>query len=324
MSIVKNQEKIFVAGHNGLVGSSVLELLLKNKKKVIIANKNKLDLTDYKKVYTFLKKKKINQIYQCAGVIGGILANKKNKVEFLQNNILIEFNIIRACFELNIKKLILYSSSNIYPENLNKKLKESAFVGNYTTNSHSSYVLAKIASLKLASNYVTQYPEKKLDFKVLICCGIFGKNDNLDEEKSHVLPAIVKKAVIAKKLKKKKIVIWGTGKPKREFLSSEEVAKISYFLMNINKDRFQKITKKKIYINVGSGIEYSITKLTKIILKIINYRIKIIKDLSKPDGIRSKCLNIGNLKKLGWRNSIPFLKTLKKYIFEINKNYIFN
>ena len=241
----------------------------------------------------------------------------------MQNNILIEFNIIRACFELNIKKLILYSSSNIYPENLNKKIKENDFVSNYIPNSHSSYVLAKIASLKLASNYVSQYPEKKFDFKVLICCGIFGKNDNFNEDNSHVLPALVKKAIIAKKNAAKKIIIWGTGKPKREFLSSEEVAKISLFLMNINKNRFKKIAKKNIYINVGSGIEYSIIKLTKIILKIISYKAEIKKDLSKPDGIKSKCLNIGQLKKLGWKYSIPFLKTLKKYIFEINKNYSF-
>jgi nucleoside-diphosphate-sugar epimerase len=185
-------------------------------------------------------------------------------------------------------------------------------------------VLAKIASLKLASNYVSQYPEKKFDFKVLICCGIFGKNDNFNEENSHVLPALVKKAIIAKRSAAKKIIIWGTGKPKREFLSSEEVAKISLFLMYINKNRFNKITKNKIYINVGSGIEYSIIKLTKIILKTINYKVEIKKDLSKPDGIKSKCLNIGNLKKLNWKFSTPFLKTLKKYIFENNKNYTFS
>tara|TARA_B100000787_G_scaffold168454_1_gene157242 strand:- start:1421 stop:2380 length:960 start_codon:yes stop_codon:yes gene_type:complete len=313
-------KRVFVAGHKGLLGASIVKLLNEKNEKIYTAEKRKVDLKNYNSVFNFLKKNKINQIYLCAGIVGGIYANQKFPVQFLEDNTLIQFNVIKACFELNIKKLIFYASSTIYSNKKNSSYREDDISKSPITGNHACYSLSKITAIKLAESYMEQYPEKKLDFKALVLCSLFGSNDKFDSDYSHALPAITKKAILSKRKNLKNITIWGSGTAKREFIHTSEVATASHYLMHINATKFKKLLKNKIHINIGLGKDYSIIELCKMIFDIIDYRPKIIKDIKKPEGVKKKLLNISLIKKLGWTPSKSFKKMLQKYVLSVEHN----
>jgi GDP-L-fucose synthase len=314
--LMKKKRVAFITGHNGMVGSAILRLLSKKKIRIVTAEKKNLNLEDYKKTFNFIRKKKITEVYLCAAKVGGVYANTIYPVDFLEKNIQIQFNVIKASYKNNIKKMIVFGSSCVYPIK-NRPLKESDFLSGTFEKTNESYALAKIAGIKLAESYTKQYPNKNLNYISVMPCNIFGPNDNYDNLNSHVMAALIKKIIIAKKTGQKNITIWGNGKSKREFLHVDELAKISYKLMNLGWKKLTKNLNNYKIINIGSGVDYEINKIAKMICRILKVKVVFKYDRSKPNGVKQKLLNIDLLKKLKLRSKIKFGTLLKKHVEDV-------
>ncbi len=302
-------DKIFIAGHNGLVGSSIHHLLKKNYKNIIIADKKELDLIDQNQVRKFFKKNKIDIIILAAAKVGGINANQTKPVEFLYNNTMINMNVIRSAYESNIKKIIYLGSSCIYPRNANQPIKEEYLLNSPLEKTNEAYALAKISGLKLCHYYNINY---KTSYRCLMPTNIYGKNDNFDTEFGHVIPALISKFRNAKR-NKRDVTVWGNGSAKREFLHVDDLAESVLFLMKLSHKKFMQASYQS-YFNVGSGEEISIKSLISLLKKIFNYNPKIIYDKNKPNGTLRKKLNSSRLLKLGWKPKIKLIDGLKKII----------
>ena len=261
--IAKN-DKIFLAGHNGMVGSAILKKLkLRGYKKIITVSKSKLNLLDQKKVEIFLKKKKPKIVIIAAARVGGILANNNNKANFLYENLMIQTNLIHSSFLAGVKNLIFLGSSCIYPKNVKQPIKEKSFMTGKLEETNDAYALAKITGVKMCKDYSKQY---NLNYKTLMPANMFGANDNYNLKSSHFFPALIKKIHLAKINRKKKLTIWGNGKAKRELLFVDDFADACIF--------FMKKKTKESFINIGSGIEKSITGFAKFIMK--KLKVKLI------------------------------------------------
>lgn len=307
------KNKIFVAGHNGMVGSAIIRKLKKNKKNIIIVvNKKKVNLTNQKKVLSFLKKSKPNQIYIAAAKVGGIMANYKAPADFIYINSIIACNLIHSAMLLKIKKILFLGSSCIYPKVTKLPISEKQLLTSDLEITNEAYSIAKILGLKLCESYNRQYKKLGIDYRSVMPTNLYGINDSYHDEDSHVIPALLQRLHYAKKLKKKIVKVWGSGKAKRDFLYVDDLADACVYLMNISKKKFYK---KNIYrnshINIGSGKEISIKSLVKKISKIIGYKGKIIFDHTKPDGTLRKILNNKKLKEIGWKPKTSLTEGLK-------------
>lgn len=306
-----SSKKIFLAGHNGMVGSSILRLLKKKKKKVIIRDKKSLDLLDQKKVFDFLKKNKPDQVIIAAGRVGGILANSTQKHKFLYENLQIQNNLIFGSYKFGIKNLLFLGSSCIYPSMSRQPIKEDYLLTGELEKTNDAYALAKISGLKLC-----QYLKEKYDvnYKTLMPNNLFGPGDNYDPVNSHFFPALIKKVIDAIVYKKTKVDLWGTGKPLRELMYVDDLADAVLFFLN-------KKTKENL-INVGSGIEYSIKDYLIKIMKHLDVNFKINYISSKPDGMYRKRLDLSIIKKYGWKSKFSLDDgmriTLKDYLKNSN------
>ena len=290
---MKKNVRIFVAGHNGMVGSAIVRALIKNGyTKIITRTKKQLNLLDKKKTSMFLEKNKPNFIFIAAAKVGGILANNKFKSDFLYENLTIQNNLINGAFSNNIKNLMFLGSSCIYPKNCKKPIKEKYLLTGVLEETNEAYAIAKIAGLKLCEYYNNSF---KTNYRVLMPTNLYGINDDYHEQDSHVIPALISKLYKAKKNKKKIVKIWGSGKPKRDFMYVDDLADACIFFMNKNL--------KNQFLNIGSGKSYTILKITKIIKKILNYEGEIRTDISKPDGTLDKSLDISKATVLGWKGS---------------------
>jgi GDP-L-fucose synthase len=290
---MKKNVRIFVAGHNGMVGSAIVRALIKNGyTKIITRTKKQLNLLDKKKTSMFLEKNKPNFIFIAAAKVGGILANNKFKSDFLYENLTIQNNLINGAFSNNIKNLMFLGSSCIYPKNCKKPIKEKYLLTGVLEETNEAYAIAKIAGLKLCEYYNNSF---KTNYRVLMPTNLYGINDDYHEQDSHVIPALISKLYKAKKNKKKIVKIWGSGKPKRDFMYVDDLAEACIFFMNKNL--------KNQFLNIGSGKSYTILKITKIIKKILNYEGEIRTDISKPDGTLDKSLDISKATVLGWKGS---------------------
>ncbi len=307
-----NKTKIFIAGHNGMIGSAILKKLKKNKKnKLLYIDKNKLNLTNQEKVFKYLKKHKPDGVILAAAKVGGIVANNTDRASFIYENISIQSNVIHGSYLAGVKNLIFLGSSCIYPKSSNQPIKEGYLLSNYLEKTNEPYAIAKIAGLKLCENYSSQY---KLNYKTLMPCNSYGENDDYDSKNSHFLPALVKKIIEAIRMKKNYIRLWGDGSPQRELIFSEDVASAcNYFL--------KKKTKSKIF-NIGTGIEYSIEQYAKLIMKHLNINLRIIYDKKKPNGTFRKLLDSSLAKKNGWQHEISFEKGISIVINDYLKNHI--
>ncbi len=295
---MNKKKNLFLTGHKGLVGSAILRLLKKkNKYNVITVDKNKLDLTDYRKLDIFFKKKKIDYLINAAAKVGGIHANNTYKADFILLNLQIQNNIIDLSHKYRLKSIVLLGSSCIYPRNCQQPIKEKYLLSGELEETNKPYAVSKIAGAILAESFNYQY---KTNFKVLMPCNLFGPNDNYDANNSHFFPSLIKKIHFAKKNKKKKIVLWGSGKPLRELMYVDDFADASLFFLN-------KKTKETI-INVGSGNEMSILDYAKFIMNEMNYKCSIKFDRSKPDGTPRKILNSSIAKQYGWKPKIGIKK----------------
>ena len=308
--MINIHSKIFVAGHKGMLGSSILRILKqKGYKNLITIDKKKLDLRDQKSVKKFLKRKKPRAVIIAAAKVGGIRANINYPANFISDNLQIQTNLISASYENKVKKLILFGSSCIYPKDLKKPIKESQILTGSLESTNESYSVAKIAGIKMIEAFNKQY---KTDYICLMPCNLFGPNDNYDLKNSHFLPALIRK--ISSASKKNKIVrLWGTGKPLREILYVDEVAEAcEYFL--------KKKTNTSL-INIGSPVEMTIKDYALKVKKKIDSKVLIKFDNNiKLDGVKRKKLDISLAARYGWRAKMNFSKALDRTIEDFNNS----
>jgi len=318
------KNKIFIAGHNGMVGSSVLRLFKKkfHNSKIYIANKNKLNLLNQHQVYKFIKKNKFNSIIICAARAGGIYANNTKKADFIYENLEIQNNLISAAFLFKIKKLIFLGSSCIYPKICPQPMKEEYLLTGPLEETNKAYSIAKIAGINLCYSYREQYD---CDFRCIMPTNLYGPRDKFDEKDSHVIPALIKKFHTAKINSEKYVTVWGSGNIYRDFLYVEDLSKAILKIFKLSKKKYEKITKNVSHINVGSGKELTIKKLIYKIKSTVDYSGKIRFDKSMPDGMKKKLLDITRIKKLGWKPKVNLdyglLKTYEFYKEHIKSNY---
>lgn len=311
--IIKN--RVFVAGHKGMVGSALLRVLRKNKKnELITADRKYLDLTNQSKVNNFFKKKKINEVYIAAAKVGGIYANNNFPAEFIYENIMIQSNIIHAAFLHGVKKLLFLGSSCIYPRMANQPMKEQALLTGTLEPTNEPYAIAKISGIKMCESYNRQYGALyKIDYRSIMPTNLFGLNDNYSPINSHVIPALIRRFHEAKINNFSSVTIWGNGKTKREFLFIDDLARAAVHVMKLDKATFYKyISPMCSHINVGSGKEYTIKELAKIIKKVVGYSGKIKFDVTKLDGSPRKFINTQLLNKLGWKPKVSLKDGLIK------------
>ena len=301
---------IFVAGHNGLVGSAIVsELKKRGYKKIITVSRSQLDLINQIKVLEFLKKNKPDYMIIAAAKVGGIYSKNKYKAEFIYENLMIQTNLIHSAFLCGTKNLIFLGSSCIYPKMSKQPIKEEYLLSGKLEKTNDAYAIAKIAGIKMCESYNDQY---KTNYKCLMPTNTFGPNDNYHPLNSHFVPSLIRKIHQAKVENKKDIVLWGNGKAKREILYVDELASACIYFM-------KKKTKASL-INIGSGKDYSIKEYAKLFLKIMapEKKINIKYDISKPNGTPRKVLDISLAKKYGWRPNFD----LKKQILKTYQSYL--
>jgi len=292
--MIKKNDIIFLTGHNGLVGSAIYRLLKKKKfTKILTVSKKELDLRNQQQVSNFFSKNKIKAVINAAAKVGGIYANQKYKADFIYDNLSIQNNVIHACYKNKIKSLIFLGSSCIYPRNCKQPIKEKYLLTGELEKTNEPYAIAKIAGIKMCESYNFQH---KTNYKCLMPSNLYGPNDNYNLKTSHFLAALLVKAILAKKKKRKEIILWGNGKAKRELTYVDDVADACIYFIN-------KKTKESL-INIGSGREMSILEYAKFILKKINYKCKIVLDNSKPDGTPRKIVDSSIARSYGWHPKI--------------------
>ena len=288
--MITKKSKIFVAGHNGLVGSAIVKRLIYHGYKNILSIERKnLDLRNQQHVFHFFRKNKIDAVINAAGTVGGIYVNNKYRANFIYDNLTIQSNIIHSCYQNKIKSLIFLGSSCIYPRNSRQPIKEKYLLNGELEKTNEPYAIAKISGIKMCESYNFQY---KTNYKCLMPCNIYGPNDNYNLETSHFFPALIKKSILAKKNKLNKIVLWGTGKPKRELMYVDDLADACIF--------FMKKKTKETLINVGASKDMSILKYAEFVLRKLNWNCKIIFDKTKPDGTPRKIIDSSVALKYGW------------------------
>ena len=308
-----SKPKIFIAGHKGMVGSALVSLLKRKNVKIITKEKKELDLLNQKKVQTFFKNNKIDQIYLAAARAGGINANNIYPAEFIYENLMIQNNVIHSAFLSRVKKLLFLGSSCIYPKNSKQPMKEEELLTGKLEPTNEPYAIAKIAGIKMCESYNRQYGKiYGIDYRCVMPTNLYGPGDNYHPKNSHVVPGLIRRFHEAKVNNLKFVTIWGTGSPLREFLHVEDMAPASIQIMNVDKKKYYKIIKPMSHINIGSGREVSIKTLAKIIKNILNYRGKIKFDTTKPNGSLRKLTNVRRLDKIGFKHKIDLEDGLKQ------------
>lgn len=335
--------KIYIAGHRGLVGSAILKNL-KNKGygNFVTKTQKELDLTDTKSVADFFQKEKPEYVFLAAAKVGGIVANNKYRADFIYENMMIQNNVIHQSYVHNVKKLLFLGSTCIYPKQCPQPMKEDSLLTNVLEYTNEPYAIAKIAGIKMCESYNLQYDT---NFISVMPTNLYGPNDNFDLEKSHVLPALIRKMHLAKLLEEGKnedvleelklgnleiatnylndfgvssesVEVWGSGKPMREFLWSEDMADACVFIMeNRNfSDTYNKNNTeiRNTHINIGTGIDISIKDLALLIQKIVGFKGSLVFNSDKPDGTMKKLTDVSKLNSLGWKHQIDLEVGIEK------------
>ncbi len=303
-------DKIYIAGHRGMVGSALLRNLnLKGFSNIVTRTSAELDLRDQAAVNKFFQQEKPAFVFLAAARVGGINANNTYRAEFIYDNLMIEANIIHACYKNNINKLLFLGSSCIYPKMAPQPLHEDSLLTGLLEHTNEPYAIAKIAGIKLCDAYRAQYG---CNFIAAMPTNLFGPNDNYDLEYSHVLPALLRKIITAKKNNDASVVIWGTGSPRREFLFVDDLADACIYLMQNYNDAG--------FVNIGTGQDLTINELAILIKDIVGYNGRIDNDTTKPDGTPRKLLDVTKLKNLGWQSSVTLEEGIKKVFEEVRNN----
>jgi len=305
--------KIYVAGHRGLVGSAILKnLTSKGFSNIVTRTHAELDLTNQQAVAEFFAQEKPEYVFLAAAKVGGIVANNTYRAEFIYENLAIQNNVIHQSYVHDVKKLLFLGSTCIYPKNAPQPMKEEYLLTSELEYTNEPYAIAKIAGIKMCESYNLQY---STNFISVMPTNLYGPNDNFDLETSHVLPALMRKIHEAKLRGDKEVEIWGSGKPRREFLYSEDMADACVFVME-NVDFKDLIKDKKeirnTHLNIGTGEDISICELAELIQQIVGYEGALIYNTSKPDGTMIKLTNPSKLHALGWKHQVELEEGIRK------------
>ena len=308
--------KIFVAGHRGMVGSAICRQLELTDVEIITANRDKLDLANQAQVAAFFKENKFDQVYLAAAKVGGIHANNTYPADFIYQNLMIQNNIINSSYQSGVMKLLFLGSSCIYPKLAKQPIAEHELLNGHLEQTNEPYAIAKIAGIKMCESYNRQYGT---DYRSVMPTNLYGPGDNYHAENSHVIPALIRRFHDAKIANAPEVIVWGTGSALREFLHVDDMAAASVFVMNLGKVAFNNEVKPtQSHLNVGTGLDCSIKKLTEIIAKVVGFQGSIIWDETKPDGAPRKLMDSKKLNDLGW---YPFID-LKSGLDGTYKNYL--
>lgn len=308
---MNKEDKIYIAGHRGMVGSAIMRRLQKEGyNNFVLRTSAELDLRNQSSVNTFFEEEKPDYVFLAAAKVGGIVANNTYRAEFLYDNLMIESNIIHASYLYGVKKLLFLGSSCIYPKLAPQPLKEEYLLTGELEPTNEPYAIAKIAGIKLCDAYRDQYG---CNFISVMPTNLYGTNDNYDLKTSHVLPALIRKFHEAKQRGEDEVVIWGSGTPLREFLHSDDLADACFYLMlHFNEPGF---------VNVGVGEDISIMDLAVKIAGIVGFKGKISRDTSKPDGTPRKLMDVSKLHAMGWKASISLDEGLQMVYKEFQQQY---
>ena len=309
--IIKKTDKIYLAGHTGLVGKAVFKKLKeKGFKKIIVRKKTQLDLKNQRKTFKFLNKIKPKIVIICAAKVGGIKANNNKRADFLIDNLEIQNNLIHGSFKNKVKNLIFLGSSCVYPSNISKPINEEMLLKGPLEKTNESYAIAKITGIKLCQSFNKQY---KTNYRCLMPCNIFGLSDNYNLDSSHFIPAILKKIFLASK-NNKIVKLWGTGNVLREVMYADDLADAIVFFMNKKTNHM--------IINIGTNIEKTIKEFTKSIIKILKLKIKVkFNNDKKLNGVMRKKLDLSLAKKYGWKYKTSFDDAIKFTYNDLIANY---
>lgn len=311
---MNKQNKIYIAGHRGMVGSAIHRLLQKEGySNIVVKSSSELDLRNQQAVNNFFEKEQPEYVFLAAARVGGIHANNTYRAEFLYDNLMIESNIIHAAYTAKVSKLLFLGSSCIYPKMAPQPLKEEYLLSGLLEHSNEPYAIAKIAGIKLCEAYRDQYG---CNFISAMPTNLYGPNDNYNLQNSHVLPALIRKFHEAKEHNNPSVEIWGTGTPKREFLHVDDLAKACLFLMlNYNEKQF---------VNVGTGEDLSIKELAEILKQTVGFKGELIFNTEKPDGTPRKLLDVTKIHHLGWKHQINLSDGIASVYQEVLQNNLFD
>ena len=303
-------KRIFIAGHNGMVGTAIYQKLKKDDQVIcVVKSSRELDLTNQQQVKDFFAGEKIDEVYLAAAKVGGIWANNEFPADFIYQNLMIEANVIHQAYQAGVKKLLFLGSSCIYPKLSSQPMTESSLLSGALEATNEPYAISKIAGIKICESYNRQYG---CDYRSIMPTNLYGPNDNFHPENSHVIPALLRRIHEAKTNNQPEVIVWGTGNPKREFLHVDDMADAAIHVMNLEKKALKDTTKPMMsHINIGTGHDYSIKHLVDLIIEVVGYQGKIIFDATKPDGTPRKLLDVSLINSLGWHASIPFKDGLK-------------
>ena len=314
MSADLNQ-KIYVAGHRGMVGSAIVRnLQAKGFTNIVTRTHAELDLTNQAQVKAFFEQEKPDQVYLAAAKVGGIYANNTFPAEFIYQNLMMEANVVHQAFVAGVKKLLFLGSSCIYPKLAPQPMAENALLTGTLEPTNEPYAIAKIAGIKLCESYNRQYGQSHgIDYRSVMPTNLYGPGDNYHPENSHVIPALIRRFHEAKEANAPEVLIWGTGTPKREFLYVDDMAAASVFVMELSKDIYEQHTEPmQSHINVGYGDDVTIADLAQAVAKATGYAGRIGFDTSKPDGTPRKWMDSGRLNRLGWQATVDLETGLKQ------------
>ncbi len=310
-----NIEKIYVAGHRGMVGSAIVRQLLAlgvEESKIVTRTHAELDLTNQLAVQKFFAQEKPKQVYLAAAKVGGIHANNTYPADFIYQNLMMQANVIQAAFQHSVKKLLFLGSSCIYPRLAAQPMREDALLTGTLEPTNEPYAIAKIAGIKLCESYNRQYGASHgVDYRSVMPTNLYGPGDNYHSENSHVIPALIRRIHEAKISQTSSVVIWGTGTPRREFLYVDDMAAASVHVMQLNKTTYdQHTTPMQSHINVGSGSDVTIAEVAQTIAQIVGYTGQIEFDTSRPDGAPRKWMDSARLNALGWQAKVDLQQGL--------------
>ena len=314
------KQRIFVAGHKGMVGSAIVRLLKNEDVEIISKDRSELDLLNQQDVQKFFEHEKIDQVYLAAAKVGGIHANNSYPADFIYENLMVQTNVIHSAFVNGVKKLLFLGSSCIYPKNANQPMKEDELLIGKLEPTNEPYAIAKIAGIKMCESYNRQYGTSHgIDYRSIMPTNLYGPGDNYHPENSHVIPGLIYKFHKAKINNLESVTIWGTGTPKREFLYVDDLAQAAIHVMNVDKKIYEEqITSESSHINVGSEQELTIKELAETIKEVIDFKGTINFDPSKPDGSTRKLLNSERINKLGFKPKTHLkeglIKTYQDYL----------
>ncbi len=313
---MSDYNKIYVAGHLGMVGSAIVRQLLTDghpAEDIITRTHAELDLTNQAAVRAFFAQEKLDQVYLAAAKVGGIYANNSYPAEFIYQNLMIQSNVIDAAFRNGIQRLLFLGSSCIYPKFAKQPIRENALLSGTLESTNEPYAIAKIAGIKLCESYNRQYGTSHgIDYRSIMPTNLYGPHDNYHPENSHVIPALIRRFHEAKVNQSNSVTIWGTGKPRREFLYVDDMATASIFVMNLPKSVYEKHAQPTLsHINVGFGQDVTILELAEAVAQAVNYTGKIQTDPTKPDGPPRKLLDCSSLNALGWQAKVTLELGLK-------------